>query len=161
MDGIRAGVTLPGTTFVKNNRTDPVSLFSGHVLLDIYKNGVLNIDTILNVCPNCYYYTVYCVYKGLPLFIGFLELQYDLPPLCQFNNQNIQCLNIFSPNQILVFFENLNFYFMKTANIPVYGNIAVYIKQCTVCLTIFKLRGYVPCKIICRVQKQHNKVEHN
>jgi len=33
-------------------------------------------------------------------------------------------------------FENLNFYFMKTANIPVYGNIAVYIKYCAVCLNI-------------------------
>ena len=32
----------------------------------------------------------------------------------------------FSPNQIAVLFENLNFYFMKTANILVYGNIEVY-----------------------------------
>jgi len=30
--------------------------------------------------------------------------------------------------------ENLNFYFMKTANIPVYGIIAVYIHYYTVCL---------------------------
>jgi len=29
----------------------------------------------------------------------------------------------FSPNQI---FEKLNFYFMKTANVPVHLNIAVY-----------------------------------
>jgi len=28
--------------------------------------------------------------------------------------------------QSAVFFENLNFCFMKTANIPVYGNIAMY-----------------------------------
>jgi len=33
-----------------------------------------------------------------------------------------------------VFFENLNFYFMKTANIPMYGNIAVYIRYCADCL---------------------------
>ena len=30
----------------------------------------------------------------------------------------------------------LNFYFMKTANIPVYGNIAVYINQCVKMLRI-------------------------
>ena len=29
-------------------------------------------------------------------------------------------------NQIGVCFEHLNFYFMKTAKIPVYGNIMVY-----------------------------------
>jgi len=34
---------------------------------------------------------------------------------------------LFSPNQIDVF-EKLNFYFTTTANSPVYGNIAVYIK---------------------------------
>ena len=39
--------------------------------------------------------------------------------------------SFFSPNQI-VLFANLNFYFTKTANIPVYGNIAVYIKYCAV-----------------------------
>ena len=34
-----------------------------------------------------------------------------------------------------VFFENLNFYFMKMPNIPVCGNIAVYSnKYCAVCL---------------------------
>ena len=39
------------------------------------------------------------------------------------------------------FFENLNFYFMKTANIPVYGNIAMYITYCAVCLYMdFTLR---------------------
>jgi len=42
-------------------------------------------------------------------------------------NDNINMfsvLPIFSPNQIAVFFwKDLNFYFMKTANIPVYGNI--------------------------------------
>ena len=32
----------------------------------------------------------------------------------------------FSPNQKAAFFENSSFYFMKTARIPVYGNIAVY-----------------------------------
>jgi len=32
------------------------------------------------------------------------------------------------PYQIAVFLENLNLYFMKTANILVYGNIVVYIK---------------------------------
>jgi len=32
--------------------------------------------------------------------------------------------NLFSlTNQIAIFFEKLNFSFMKTANIPVYGNI--------------------------------------
>jgi len=39
------------------------------------------------------------------------------------------CLTYFfaqSDNRII--FESLNFYFMKTANIPVYGNIAVDIK---------------------------------
>jgi len=35
-----------------------------------------------------------------------------------------------------VFFENLNFCFLKTANILVYGNSAVYIKYCAVCLKI-------------------------
>ena len=45
--------------------------------------------------------------------------------------------HIFSPNQRAVFFfENLNFFFMKTANIAVYGNIAVYIKYGAVCLKI-------------------------
>ena len=35
------------------------------------------------------------------------------------------------------FFLNLNFYFMKTANIiPVYGNITMYGKDCVVCLKI-------------------------
>mgnify|MGYP006890270999 FL=1 len=34
--------------------------------------------------------------------------------------------NFFLPNQTAVFFVNLNFYFMKTANIPVYGKNAVY-----------------------------------
>jgi len=34
----------------------------------------------------------------------------------------------FSQNQ-----KKMNFYFMKTVNIPVYGNIAVYIKYCNVC----------------------------
>jgi len=38
-----------------------------------------------------------------------------------------------SPNQKVVFLENLNFYFMK---IPVYRNIGVYIKYCAVCLKI-------------------------
>jgi len=40
---------------------------------------------------------------------------------------------IFSTNQIAVCFENLNFYFIKTANIPVYGNIelSVYKIDCT------------------------------
>jgi len=28
--------------------------------------------------------------------------------------------------------KNLNFYYMNTANIPVYGYIAVYIKYCAV-----------------------------
>ena len=37
-------------------------------------------------------------------------------------------MSICSPNQIAVYFGNLNFYFIKTANIPVYGNIAVDIK---------------------------------
>jgi len=32
---------------------------------------------------------------------------------------------MFSPNQIAVFFEKLNFYFMKTAKVPVYGNIVL------------------------------------
>jgi len=42
--------------------------------------------------------------------------------------------------RVISFLENLNFYFMKTANIPVYGNsavygnIAVFIKDCAVCL---------------------------
>jgi len=31
----------------------------------------------------------------------------------------------------------LNFFFMKTANIPIYGNITVYIKYYAVCLKIF------------------------
>jgi len=34
------------------------------------------------------------------------------------------------------FFEKLFFYFMKKANIPVHGNIAVYIKYYAVCLKI-------------------------
>jgi len=38
--------------------------------------------------------------------------------------------------QIAVFFLNLNFYFIKTANITVFGNIAVYITYCDVCITI-------------------------
>jgi len=36
----------------------------------------------------------------------------------------------------IVFFDNLNFDFMKTANIPVYENIAVFIKYCAVFLKI-------------------------
>ena len=47
---------------------------------------------------------------------------------CLFNRVSEPNLvsNLFLPNQIAVFFEKLNFYFIKTANIPVYGNIAVY-----------------------------------
>jgi len=48
---------------------------------------------------------------------------------------NFVC-HIFSPNQRAVFVENLNFYFMKTTHIPVYGNIAVYIQYNAVCLKI-------------------------
>ena len=36
---------------------------------------------------------------------------------------------MFSSNQIS--FENLNFYIIKTVNIKVYGNIAVYGKKCS------------------------------
>jgi len=35
-----------------------------------------------------------------------------------------------------IFLENFNFYFMKTANISVHEDIAVYIKYCTVFLKI-------------------------
>jgi len=41
--------------------------------------------------------------------------------------------NYFLPDPIAsdsVFLETLNFYFMKTANIPVYGNVAVYALVC-------------------------------
>ena len=49
--------------------------------------------------------------------------------------------NLFiSPNQIAVYFEKLNFYFMKTATISVYGIIAVYLKSCRICLK--KQRAY-------------------
>ena len=34
----------------------------------------------------------------------------------------------FRPIRSRYFFENLNFYFMKGAKIPVYGNVAVYIE---------------------------------
>ena len=34
----------------------------------------------------------------------------------------------FRPIRSPYFFENLNFYFMKGAKIPVYGNVAVYIE---------------------------------
>ena len=34
---------------------------------------------------------------------------------------------MFSPNQVAVFVQNLNFYFIKTVNVPVYGNIAMYV----------------------------------
>jgi len=45
--------------------------------------------------------------------------------------------------------DNLNFYFMKTANIPLYGNIAVYIKYYAVCLKIdYTLRCF---EYICSV----------
>jgi len=37
----------------------------------------------------------------------------------------MKVVTIFSPNQIAVFLENLNVYFMKTANLPVYVNIAM------------------------------------
>ena len=33
-------------------------------------------------------------------------------------------------------FEKYNFYFLKTAHIPVYGSIAVNIKHCAVCLKL-------------------------
>jgi len=39
--------------------------------------------------------------------------------------QRVKVAPIFSPNQIL--FEILNFYIMKTANIPVHGNITMYL----------------------------------
>jgi len=48
----------------------------------------------------------------------------------------------FSPNQISLLFENLNFHFIKTANIPVYGNIAMYITYSDVCLKIDTLRCF-------------------
>ena len=48
----------------------------------------------------------------------------------------LKCLTYFLPNQIFVFFEKFNFYFMKTANITVYGNIVLYIKYCAVYLKI-------------------------
>ena len=42
------------------------------------------------------------------------------------------------PNQIYfrTFLNTIVYLFMKTTNIPVYGNIAVYINYCAVCLTI-------------------------
>ena len=40
-----------------------------------------------------------------------------------------QCLTYLSPNQITVFLEKLNFYFMKTDKIPVFVNIVVYGEQ--------------------------------
>ena len=45
----------------------------------------------------------------------------------------ISCPTYFSPNQPYF----LKFYFMKTATIPVYGNIAVYITYCAVCLKMY------------------------
>ena len=50
-----------------------------------------------------------------------------------------QCLTYFFAQS-----ENLIFYFMETTNIPVYGNIAVYIKYCAVGLKIdYTLRYFI------------------
>ena len=54
----------------------------------------------------------------------------------QTNSSQIQCLTyVFTQSNCRVFFY-LSFYFMKTTNIPMYGNSAVYIKYSAVCLKI-------------------------
>jgi len=51
--------------------------------------------------------------------------------------------------QAAVCFENLNFFFMKTANIPVYGTIAVYE---TIAMYVYKKEYTVRClEYICSV----------
>ena len=44
---------------------------------------------------------------------------------CNIFTKAVSVLTYFLPNQLAIFCENNNFYFMKTAKISVYGNIAV------------------------------------
>jgi len=85
--------------------------------------------------PNLYNYEYHSEANIIKDNPTFMNPGYQPLPKPQVRKEVRMSSTYFSPNQIAVYFEKLNVYFLRTATITVYGNIAVYLN---IAMSVYK-----------------------